>query len=42
MSAVTRDHFKRAASDIANHGDNDTLPFDIDTRFRCRQPVAAG
>lgn len=30
---VTFDHFARAAADIAAHGDNDTLPFDIDTRF---------
>jgi hypothetical protein len=33
MSAITRDHFKRAAADIGAHGDNDTLPFDIDNRF---------
>lgn len=31
--AVTLDHFVRAAADIAAHGDNDMLPFDIDTRF---------
>lgn len=30
---VTLDHFARAAADIAAHGDNDMLPFDIDTRF---------
>lgn len=33
MSDVTLDHFKRAAADIGAHGDNDTLPFDIDNRF---------
>lgn len=26
-------HFERAAREIAAHGDNDTLPFDIDTKF---------
>lgn len=26
-------HFARAAFDISAHGDNDTLPFDIDVRF---------
>lgn len=31
--SVTLDHFARAAADIAAHGDNDMLPFDIDTRF---------
>jgi hypothetical protein len=30
---VTLDHFARAAADIAAHGDNDMLPFDVDTRF---------
>ncbi len=30
---VILDHFIRAAADIAAHGDNDMLPFDIDTRF---------
>jgi hypothetical protein len=33
MSDITLDHFKRAAADIGAHGDNDTLPFDIDNRF---------
>ncbi|CAH1188945.1 Reverse transcriptase (RNA-dependent DNA polymerase) [Candidatus Nitrotoga sp. BS] len=33
MPEVTRDHFLRAAADISAHGDNDTLPFDIDTQF---------
>ncbi|MBL1260791.1 MAG: RNA-directed DNA polymerase [Thiotrichaceae bacterium] len=33
MSDVTLDHFKRAATDIGAHGDNDTLPFDLDNRF---------
>jgi hypothetical protein len=27
------DHFERAAREVAKHGDNDTLPFDIDVRF---------
>lgn len=31
--AVTKDHFKRAAQDIGAHGDNDTLPFDVDSKF---------
>uniref|UniRef100_UPI0011CDA8DA RNA-directed DNA polymerase n=1 Tax=Pseudomonas chlororaphis TaxID=587753 RepID=UPI0011CDA8DA len=26
-------HFSRAIDDIAAHGDNDTLPFDVDSRF---------
>ncbi len=33
MSTVALEHFERAAADIGSHGDNDTLPFDIDTRF---------
>jgi hypothetical protein len=33
MSEVTLQHFERAALDIGAHGDNDTLPFDLDTRF---------
>lgn len=33
MSLVSLGHFKRAAMDIGAHGDNDTLPFDIDNRF---------
>ncbi len=33
MPQVTREHFERAAADIGAHGDNDTLPFDIDNRF---------
>ena len=33
MSGVTLQHFKRAAVEIGSHGDNDTLPFDIDNRF---------
>ena len=33
MPDVTLDHFKRAAADIGAHGDNDTLPFDMDNRF---------
>ena len=30
---ISLDHFRRAAADVGEHGDNDTLPFDIDTRF---------
>lgn len=30
---VTLDHFRRAIADISAHGDNDTLPFDVDNRF---------
>ena len=33
MPSVTVEHFKRAAIDIGAHGDNDTLPFDVDNRF---------
>ncbi|KHF77847.1 hypothetical protein PJ15_0903 [Acinetobacter sp. neg1] len=33
MPSPTFDHFKRASMEIAAHGDNDTLPFDIDTKF---------
>lgn len=30
---LTTEHFSRAIDDIAAHGDNDTLPFDVDCRF---------
>ena len=40
MPDVTLDHFKRAAVDIGAHGDNDTLPFDIDNRFIKENPDA--
>ena len=42
MLVVTLDHFKRAIADIAAHGDNDTLPFDIDNRFisDCKEELA--
>lgn len=33
MPILTLEHFRRAAVDIGSHGDNDTLPFDIDNRF---------
>lgn len=33
MSAIKKEHFERAVADVATHGDNDTLPFDIDSRF---------
>lgn len=35
MVKPTLRHFERAAQEVAAHGDNDTLPFDLDTRF-CR------
>lgn len=30
---LTKRHFARAVEDVAAHGDNDVLPFDVDTRF---------
>jgi hypothetical protein len=33
ISFVRPEHFKPAAADIGAHGDNDTLPLDIDNRF---------
>lgn len=33
MIRPTLHHFERAANEIAAHGDNDTLPFDLDVRF---------
>ncbi|MGJ3434909.1 RNA-directed DNA polymerase [Serratia sp. Je.1.23.a] len=33
MESVKIDHFIRAIDDIGSHGDNDMLPFDIDTIF---------
>lgn len=33
MPAIELEHFRRAAIDVGAHGDNDTLPFDIDSRF---------
>lgn len=30
---LTEEHFGRAIDDIAAHGGNDTLPFDVDSRF---------
>lgn len=33
MAEPTFEHFKRAALEIAKHGDNDTLPFDMDVKF---------
>jgi hypothetical protein len=33
MTDVKLEHFRRAIVDVREHGDNDTLPFDIDTRF---------
>lgn len=33
MLKPTLHHFERAAREISAHGDNDTLPFDLDVRF---------
>ncbi|MRD72735.1 reverse transcriptase [Rhodocyclus tenuis] len=33
MLKPSLNHFERAACEIAAHGDNDTLPFDLDVRF---------
>lgn len=33
MNTVKREHFIRAIEDVGAHGDNDMLPFDIDTVF---------
>jgi hypothetical protein len=33
MIKVTKDHFLRAAKEIGQSGDNDTLPYDIDCQF---------
>jgi hypothetical protein len=30
---IKYEHFKKAAKEIGSHGDNDTLPFDIDNKF---------
>ncbi len=42
MSEVKLKHFELAAADLGAHGDNDTLPFDIDIRFikDCQKPLA--
>jgi hypothetical protein len=37
---LTLQHFERAAHEMAAHGDNDTLPFDLDVRF-CGDQAAA-
>jgi Reverse transcriptase (RNA-dependent DNA polymerase) len=36
------DHFRRAIADVSAHGDNDTLPFDVDNRFvaECQEDLA--
>lgn len=42
MPVVKKEHFLRSAADIGKHGDNDTLPFDIDTRFiECKKEALA-
>ncbi|WP_316182669.1 RNA-directed DNA polymerase [Bradyrhizobium sp. SZCCHNRI1009] len=33
MNQIKLEHFRRAVADISAHGDNDTLPFDVDNRF---------
>jgi hypothetical protein len=33
MSTIKLDHFSRAVADVSAHGDNDTLPFDVDNWF---------
>ena len=33
MIKVQKNHFLRAASEIGNSGENDTLPYDIDAVF---------
>lgn len=33
MDSVRLEHFEKAAKEIGLHGDNDTLPFDIDNKF---------
>lgn len=38
MSEVKLDHFRRAVADISAHGDNDTLPFDVDNWFIAQCP----
>jgi Reverse transcriptase (RNA-dependent DNA polymerase) len=42
MSGLQLRHFERAIVDIYLHGDNDTLPFDVDNRFiaECREKLA--
>lgn len=39
LPEVKLDHFIRASADISAHGDNDTLPFDIDTQFISHKQV---
>lgn len=42
VQEVTLSHFKKAAREIGAHGDNDTLPFDLDNRFisECDEELA--
>lgn len=42
MTIATLEHFRRAVADLAAHGDNDVLPFDVDTRFisACSEELA--
>lgn len=39
MQTIQLEHFQRAAEEIGKHGDNDTLPFNIDNRFIAEKPV---
>jgi hypothetical protein len=42
-SIATLEHFRRAVADIGANGDNDVLPFDVDTRFisACSEELAS-
>lgn len=42
MLKPLQSHFERAAREMAAHGDNDTLPFDLDVRFCGDQAAALG
>jgi hypothetical protein len=33
LTILSLDHCKRAISDVATFGDNDVVPFDVDTKF---------
>ncbi len=39
MQTIQLEHFQRAAEEIGKHGDNDTLPFNIDNRFIAEKPT---
>lgn len=44
MAVLQASHFERAIDDIAAHGDNDVLPFDVDTKFLgdCKEDIVEG